>query len=207
MHFASSQPNIKAAQLLVECGANVHARNNDGETPLHLASKGGYIYNMRLLVDRGADVDAQDNNNLTPLHLASLLSIREAQEWVRSRPWILQPLAPMMAQLLLERGANVHLRDKNGQTPLHCILNQASDEFLDPFFEVIRLLLEHNVDVDAQDNNHSTPLHLASCSGSIKAIQLLLQYGANIQLQDINGDTPFQVALARGRQEVMQLLS
>ncbi|KAI0249873.1 hypothetical protein BJV78DRAFT_1394391 [Lactifluus subvellereus] len=63
----------EGAKLLVECGANVQARNNNGETPLYLAWKGGYHDTMRLLLDRGADVDAQDDNYLTPLHLISEL--------------------------------------------------------------------------------------------------------------------------------------
>jgi len=62
--------NVEAAKLLVECGANVQVQNNNGQTLLHLASKGGYHDTLRLL-GRGADVDAQDGNHSTPLHLAS----------------------------------------------------------------------------------------------------------------------------------------
>ena len=41
LHIVSPQLNFVAAKFLVECGANVQLRNNNGETPLHLASKHG----------------------------------------------------------------------------------------------------------------------------------------------------------------------
>ena len=82
--------HFELSLLLLQYGANLRARNKEGETPLHLALRRGYLDLMWLLLDQGADVDAQDKNCSTPLHAALCSSHPEA------------------ARLLLEYGASVH---------------------------------------------------------------------------------------------------
>jgi len=114
-------------------------------------------------------------------------------------------------------GANVNMRNKNGQTPLHL----ASQSFLPS--SLVRLLT-FGADVDAQDDDNMTPLHVAISSfprsqhqyppgvwsdenHKVSVISVLLKHGANLQVQDNKGETPSQVAAARGEQKVIQLLS
>ena len=85
---------------LVECGANVNARNNNGESPLHKAAMES-IEIMDALLKHGASVDARDNNGKTPMH-------RVAQSPARK---------PLLAHLA-RKGADVNARDLNGDTPL-----------------------------------------------------------------------------------------
>ena len=68
LHFASHNGHAKASRKLIECGADVTARNSYGLTPLHLASRMGQVDVARMLIERGADVTAQDNEGRTPLH-------------------------------------------------------------------------------------------------------------------------------------------
>ena len=56
------------ALLLDELGTDPNARDNDDNTPLHLASKLGLAKVAEILLDRGVDVDARDKNYKTPLH-------------------------------------------------------------------------------------------------------------------------------------------
>ena len=64
--------------MLLDHGADAHAQNVDGWTPLHQLSPSVidyYDYTMvsltvQLLVERGADVNAQDKDQETPLHIA-----------------------------------------------------------------------------------------------------------------------------------------
>ncbi|KAH9991577.1 ankyrin repeat-containing domain protein [Russula vinacea] len=56
--------------MLVERGADVAAQNEDGETPLHLASQEGQVEAVCMLLQHGADVNAQNKNGLTPFRLA-----------------------------------------------------------------------------------------------------------------------------------------
>jgi ankyrin repeat protein len=49
----------------------VNVCDDNGVTPLHLASKNGNKYLVQLLIDKGADVSAQDKDGNIPLSLAS----------------------------------------------------------------------------------------------------------------------------------------
>ena len=97
----------KTAQLLLEHGASVYLRNKDGQTPLHIASHHGRFGIAGLLLKFGADVDARDDDSTTPLCLLSQCR------------WGNDSQITKTAQLLLEHGASSHLRNKNGQIPLH----------------------------------------------------------------------------------------
>mmetsp|Transcript_6485 Transcript_6485/g.15317 ORF Transcript_6485/g.15317 Transcript_6485/m.15317 type:complete len:96 (-) Transcript_6485:1645-1932(-) len=62
----------KSTRLLLEAGADVDAKANDGSTPLHMASLSGCFESSRLLLDAGADADAKRTNDgsTTALQLA-----------------------------------------------------------------------------------------------------------------------------------------
>jgi ankyrin repeat protein len=55
----------------VQLGADVHAADGDGDTPLHTAAYNGHVEAMQALVELGADVHAADADGRTPLHAAA----------------------------------------------------------------------------------------------------------------------------------------
>ena len=59
--------NKEIVEFFLSNGANVHARNIHGETPLHCATT-GFDYNIKQLIDHGAHVNVVDNYGRTPLH-------------------------------------------------------------------------------------------------------------------------------------------
>ena len=205
-HRGNNSRIAKAAQLLLENGASVHVRDNCGQMPLHKASYHGISGIVRSLLKFGAEVDAHDNDTMTPLFL-----VFQCHRGNNSR-------ITKTARVLLDHGANVHERDKNGQMPIH----KASQHCLS---RIVEVLLKLGADVNAQDNNNITPLHFAVSSSFqrglykshlndspvlwsvIKTTKLLLEHGANLQMQNDNGETPFQVALMKGEQNIIDVLS
>jgi ankyrin repeat protein len=111
-------------------------------------------------------------------------------------------------RLLLEHGADVHSRDKDGRTPLHDLV-WGGESFKGDRPDIARLLLKHGANVNARDNKYRTALHVAVSERPdlLDIIRILLEYGADVDAKDEDGCTPLQVSLERGGEEVTQLLS
>lgn len=109
-----------------------------------------------------------------------------------------------IAQLLLEHGANAHVRNKNGQTPLHTALENGLSE-------IVALLLKFGADVNAQDYGAMTPLLLVlqPLLGHdfqiTKTAQLLLEHGASVHVRK-NGQMPLHTAVHHGFSGIVALL-
>lgn len=89
-----------AAELLLDRGANVNARDNAGVTALMLAARNGHTALLRRLLDRGATVEARTRDGWTALTYAA---------WTGH---------PDVARRLLTAGADPALTDRSGWSPL-----------------------------------------------------------------------------------------
>ena len=87
--------------VLIEMGADIHAKSSSGLTPLHFAADGGNAEAARILLDAGVAVDVPCNRGLSPLEYA-LQRVSNIG---------LVPFVPV-AKLLLEAGASVTPRAK-----------------------------------------------------------------------------------------------
>ena len=63
---------MDTASLLLKHGANKEHRDNDGRTPLSLASMGPLSWAVESLLQEGANKEHQDKDGMTPLSLASM---------------------------------------------------------------------------------------------------------------------------------------
>jgi ankyrin repeat protein len=68
--FRTEQEALAAAQILLEAGADVNARDARGRTALHAAAGQGYDDIVRWLVEHGADPKAADNDEATVVDAA-----------------------------------------------------------------------------------------------------------------------------------------
>ena len=155
---------------LIKQGANVNAKDLDGNTPLHFASCHNNPEIIKLLIEKGAKVNAKSNNKNTPLHLAIDYNNIE------------------IITLLLNQEADVKAEGNNKNTPLH--LASCHDNL-----EIIKLLIKKGSEVNAKDLDGDTPLHLASCHNNPEIIKLLIEKGANVNAKSYDKDTPLHLAI------------
>ena len=177
---ASSKAGAADIARILDRGANIHAVDERGNTPLHNAARNPEPAVAALLLDRGADIHAVDEQGNTPLHDAA----RNPE--------------PAVAALLLDRGANIHAFDGSGDTPLHSASQSAYFGRGDSV-AVASLLLDRGANIAARDNRiGGTPLHMATTSAMAA---LLLERGARINEKDKYGATPLHSAASSLFQE------
>eukprot|EP00961_Rhodomonas_salina_P264746 3578132-Rhodomonas_salina.2 len=170
------------AMDLIREGADVTAKDNHGDTPLHWASGGGHDGVVRLLLEHGAHADMPNDESETPLHKASGMGYEGA------------------GRMLLEHGADVNAKNTWGYTPLHCASLYGHEG-------AARMLLEHRADPNAKNDSGSTPLHWASGESGHEGItRMLLEHGAHVNLKDQYGQTTMKIASDKGRTKVVELL-
>jgi ankyrin repeat protein len=51
---------VKIARMLIERGADVTAQNEDGATPILMASTDGHVELVRMLIEHGADASGKE---------------------------------------------------------------------------------------------------------------------------------------------------
>ena len=159
----------------LHAGADVLARNEYGETPLHrLASdvidQAGYPFDRVIgaFVEAGADLEARDRYGNTPLF--------DGVWRLRSRG----NTGTALARALLEAGADVNARASAGSTPLHRAAHDGSAD-------VVALLAEAGADLHAADSRGRTPLHWALGRDKPRVVARLLELGADTDAQDDSG--------------------
>jgi hypothetical protein len=162
-------------------GTDVNAKDENGQTPLHIAICGGQREEVELLIAKGADINAKDNSGQTPLHYAAVLGQKEVVE------------------LLIAKGADINARGTNAWTPLHWAAMKGQSE-------TARVLIAKGADVNAKDKHGWTPLHDAALIGNKEVAELLIAKGADINAKDGNGQTLLQFAESVGHKDVADLL-
>ena len=195
--YRSPEDGVRIAQLLLEHNADVNTRRNNRQTPLHIASYFGIVEMVRLLLDRGADPEADADGDMgsKPLHFVSHGKYRSKEDGVH------------VAQLLLERGADVNTRRHDHRTPLHVASYSGN-------VEIVYLLLDHGADpeANAEGDIGEKPLHKVSHGkyrsqeDGVCVARLLLGHGADVNTRRNDHQTPLHRASYMGNIEMVRLL-
>ena len=182
LHFAAYD-HRDVVEFLLANKAEVNSKNNDHETPLHLAAMRGRKDIVGLLLANEAAVDARNFSGRTPLHLAAARGHTD------------------VAELLLANNANVNARWDFGEgTPLHAAVANGHKD-------TAELLLANGADVNANSNGGETPLHTAAEKGQKDLAELLLASGGDVNARGgWRSETPLHTAADKGHKDLVELL-
>lgn len=173
----------KSAELLLENGSDVNAKDINNCTPLmHAVRRKVDIKIIRLILSK-SNLKINDKNiyGRTALHIAVQKSNYEA------------------FKLLIETGADVNAIDFSGQSVLDYAIIMKN-------FEMAVYLIKHNANVNYQDKMGSTPLMVAAYYGDLTIVERLIKAGANNIYKDNNNFTAFILAAIANKPRILKLL-
>ena len=153
------------------------AKDNDGDTALHLAVLGGSLSTVCTLIDEfKCDPYTKGSQGRTPVHQAANKGHID-----------------IVRKLVRVYGCDVMAKDNDGSTPLHLAVLGGS------LSTVCTLIDEFKCDPKTKGFKGRTPLHHAAQNGHSDMVRKLVRvYGCDVIAKDNDGDTPFHLAALGG---------
>lgn len=166
---AVANDNLAAVRRLLAKGADVNAKNNDGETPVNDAIGNGYEDIVKLFLENGAALNTGGIHD--PLYQAAF------------------NLNTDIVGLLLKHGAKFNAVIVNGQPLLTYAVQQDR-------YDMVKLLLANGADVNVKGSDGDTPLLKVVCNDSgwyslemvkLTMAKLLVENRANVNAEGSSG--------------------
>lgn len=182
---------LRGTTLLHGAARGINSRNGGGHyfTDLsqpNVAARKRCLESAKLLLARGIPVDVNRGGDGTPLHVACYYGY------------------PEMVKLLLAKGADPSLKDRDGLTPMGLAASRMGPESRpidkasnDVLRGVIKILSDHGQPLDLM-----TAIRL----GQTNTVKQLLQAGADVKIADEYGVTALHVAASFCHPEIIRLL-
>ncbi len=147
MHAVERGNLVRVADCL-RSGADINYqyKNVCGFTPLHAAVLSGHLTIVARLLSEGANTEIPDVFGEYPIHHA--LAVQYASN--PKNP----DLSVRMTELLLQRNANVHVRDKDGDSLLHLLAGSIDGK-------LATVVLRYGANPLTRNRNGQTPRQLA----------------------------------------------
>ena len=179
---AAARGDAEAVRGALEDGADLEARDDQGRTPLLIATHGNNVDAARELIEAGADVNAKDAMQDSAYLYAGARGLDE------------------ILAMTLAHGADLGSTNRYGGTALIPAAERGH-------VATVRTLLRAGVAVDHVNRLHWTALLEAILLGDggarhVQIVQLLLEAGADPELADGDGVTPLAHARKRGYTEI-----
>lgn len=180
LHAAAEEGDLRAARMLVEAGADVNARMDDGKTPLHCAA--GY----------GKPIDLLDRD----------LDRRDCCARSRDRS-VSKEVAKVIVDLMKEKDPRIPEDLEVGEVPKENDIYLAALFFSD-YAALLKEIAARGVDIDRVD-----PAFAEFLRGEpryLRVAEFLLDHGAEVNSGSIFGETPLSTAVEYGAAEMVELL-
>lgn len=106
---------VKTIRCLLDAGAEIHAQDKNGGSPLHRAVRTRCADAVKCLLDAGADPAMKNKPGSTPFHLAVQDTGRGGSGAAKARAE-----QRRIIELFLSRGVSAKLKDGKGKSVLDC---------------------------------------------------------------------------------------
>jgi ankyrin repeat protein len=207
LHVAAMAGNADCVRILLDAGADVQARDANGQTPIECTLKSDFgaiaslLINYEGLGKKGKDSETAHEllsgaASMGKIHIMQVLldyGVKANSEDVKQdSPLFAAVVAGRsnIVKMLLERGADVNVViPGENYTPLHLAVSAQNNALT-----ISEMLLKHGADVNARSSDGSTALHKASLNPRPGVVELLISSGAYVNARNSSGRTPLSYA-------------
>ena len=202
--WSASHGQTEATRLLIENGADVNLKDDNGSTPLHGAVVFGRADVAKLLVENGANLQVRNNDGGTPadaLHLdwrtttfiGGLMGV-EVEENIPVMQSGRNEIAKLFGVKEFDSKDIPSAQDLSGAVFIGDLA-------------AVKQALTDDADPNAKDpQSGSTMLATAALMGHTEIVALLLEHGADVNAKSRDGGTALHAAAFLGRVETVKFL-
>ncbi|MBR1404292.1 MAG: ankyrin repeat domain-containing protein [Treponema sp.] len=218
LHMAiNKDAPIEHIKYLVDAGADVNARNKNGDSVLFITVQKNRRDAGDLLLEKDADIFATNTQNNSPLRVA-LTRGGDLQDWLitsktlnatdgsgntplhYAAEWKLNDAIVS----LIQKGAKVQAQNANGETAIFSAVKGDSPSTLN-------ILIDNGLVIDSKDklgrdNLGNTPLHAAVKWNAFTSAKTLIALGVDVDAQNLSGKTALSDACRSAKKEMAVLL-
>jgi pectate lyase len=208
IHTAAVVGDLARVRAFLENGIDINVKDNQGNTPLHLAAQGGHREVVEFLLSKDSDVNTRRTGypaGDTPLHTA----VRAGNIDI--------------VELLLRNGADTDVKNESGQTPLDIALSRNRKDIIELLISKgadvssvhlaayigdlakVKAFIQEGIDINTKVRQR-TPLHYAAREGRTEIVELLLENGADVNAGAYLNRTAAEFAMQGNHNEIVELL-
>lgn len=202
---------------LIEAGADVNARNKNGDSVLFITVQKNRRDVGDVLLEKNADIFATNTQNNSPLRVA-LTHGGEPQDWLITSKTLNATDGSGNTPLhyaaewnlsdaicsLIQKGAKTEALNANGESAVFAAVKEDS-------VETISVLVENGLVIDSKnrlgrDNLGNTPLHAAVKWNAYSSAEKLIALGVDVDAQNLSGKTALSEACRLAKKDIAVLL-
>ncbi len=206
IHDAITKKNQEIIQMLLNANADISICNNSGFNPIHHAALRGNLTAVRMIIDKLNEIDKvwlideKKEDGFTPLLLACLnnhyevvkLLIESTKANINNKNLNQQSALHLaidrqnydIAKLLIENKCELNGQNKDGDSPMHCLIRNYN------LIHLKKYVNEKNL-----DDKSSRQRYIESIRALKNLAFILINSGSDLELKNKQKQTPLDTAI------------
>ena len=183
-NLAANSNDVSVFNYFIEKGVNVNQQDKSGNTPLMNAARRNTIAIVRLLATHTNDINTVNKKGQSALTMA------------------IGQKGASIINFLMEQGAAVNVKDRDGNTLAHYLLNTFNSKEPEQFNGKLKALKKRGFVFKEKQARENTLWHLAVQKKDIALMELINTFDVPINLKNSDGLTPLHMAAMQSESDV-----